>query len=238
MTEWRCRATILDPSNKWRWVVSFMPRPLYSQWKNPRRSLDRRLGWLQRRSHIFVSCYFLNFTSIRSSQHYDSNPGTLPWDWDHDLRPGRSAERGRVARMVPYKFTSKPFENIFQDRPRVLCLHTGSRWRNMYILILVLFGIFPSCFTFNFLNPERTAASLAPRRYTSTTTIWNIFTSDTRHLAVAFQENWKMKDSYSLRRRPRPLEFYLLSVPSHIAVSSVTTNFTVFVTKLTSMLCI
>jgi hypothetical protein len=41
---------ILDLGTKWRWVVSFMPRPLYSQGKSPRYPLDRRLGGPQSRS--------------------------------------------------------------------------------------------------------------------------------------------------------------------------------------------
>jgi hypothetical protein len=35
---------ILDLGTRWRWVVSFTPRPLYSQWKSPRYPLGRRLG--------------------------------------------------------------------------------------------------------------------------------------------------------------------------------------------------
>jgi hypothetical protein len=34
----------LDLDTKWRWVVSFTPRPLYSQGKNPSYLLDMRLG--------------------------------------------------------------------------------------------------------------------------------------------------------------------------------------------------
>jgi hypothetical protein len=35
---------------RWRWVVSFTPRPLYPQGKNPRYPLDKRLGGPQSRS--------------------------------------------------------------------------------------------------------------------------------------------------------------------------------------------
>jgi hypothetical protein len=35
---------ILDLGTRWRWVVSFKPRTFYSQGKNPRYPLDRRLG--------------------------------------------------------------------------------------------------------------------------------------------------------------------------------------------------
>jgi hypothetical protein len=41
---------ILDLGTRWRWVVSFTPRPLYPQGKSPRYPLDRRLGEPQSRS--------------------------------------------------------------------------------------------------------------------------------------------------------------------------------------------
>jgi hypothetical protein len=40
---------ILDLGTRWRWVVSFMPRPLYPQGKSPWYPLDRRLGGPQSR---------------------------------------------------------------------------------------------------------------------------------------------------------------------------------------------
>jgi hypothetical protein len=40
----------LDLGTRWRWVVSFTPRPLYSQGKRPQCPLDRRLGGPQSRS--------------------------------------------------------------------------------------------------------------------------------------------------------------------------------------------
>jgi hypothetical protein len=39
-----------DFGTRWRWVVSFMPRPLHPQRKNPWYPLDRRLGEPQSRS--------------------------------------------------------------------------------------------------------------------------------------------------------------------------------------------
>jgi hypothetical protein len=36
--------SILDRDTVWRWVVSFMPQPLYRQGKSPWDPLDRRLG--------------------------------------------------------------------------------------------------------------------------------------------------------------------------------------------------
>jgi hypothetical protein len=41
---------ILDVGTRWRWVVSFMPRPLYSQGMRLRYPLDRSLGGSQGRS--------------------------------------------------------------------------------------------------------------------------------------------------------------------------------------------
>jgi hypothetical protein len=41
---------ILDLGTRWRFVVSFTPRPLYSQGKSPWYPLDRRLGGPQSRS--------------------------------------------------------------------------------------------------------------------------------------------------------------------------------------------
>jgi hypothetical protein len=41
---------ILDLGTRWRWVVSFTPRPLYHQGKSPWYPLDRRLGRPQSRS--------------------------------------------------------------------------------------------------------------------------------------------------------------------------------------------
>jgi hypothetical protein len=41
---------ILNQGTRWRWVVSFTPRPLYPQGKNPWYPLDRRVGGPQSRS--------------------------------------------------------------------------------------------------------------------------------------------------------------------------------------------
>jgi len=41
---------ILNLGSRWRWVVSFTPRPLYSRRKSSCHSLDRRLGGPQSRS--------------------------------------------------------------------------------------------------------------------------------------------------------------------------------------------
>jgi hypothetical protein len=42
--ERRYSTTILDLGTRWRWVVSFTPRPLYSRGKSPRYSFNRKLG--------------------------------------------------------------------------------------------------------------------------------------------------------------------------------------------------
>jgi hypothetical protein len=43
--ERRYISTILDLGTRWRWAVSFTPRPLYSRRKSPGYPLYRRLGW-------------------------------------------------------------------------------------------------------------------------------------------------------------------------------------------------
>jgi hypothetical protein len=48
--EWGISPLILDLGTRWRWVVSFTPRPLYPQGKSPCYPLDRRLGGPQSRS--------------------------------------------------------------------------------------------------------------------------------------------------------------------------------------------
>jgi hypothetical protein len=42
--EWMYSSIILDLGIRWRWVVSFTPRSLYSRGKTPRNPLVRRLG--------------------------------------------------------------------------------------------------------------------------------------------------------------------------------------------------
>jgi hypothetical protein len=49
MGEYRYRSTILDLGTRWKWMISFTPRPLYSQGKSPLYPLDRRLGGSQSR---------------------------------------------------------------------------------------------------------------------------------------------------------------------------------------------
>jgi hypothetical protein len=42
--------SFFDLGTRWRWMVSFTPRPLYLQGRSPRYPLDRRLGGPQSRS--------------------------------------------------------------------------------------------------------------------------------------------------------------------------------------------
>jgi hypothetical protein len=48
--EWRYNSTILALCNKWRWGISFTPRPLYPRGNFPRYSMNGRLGGPQNRS--------------------------------------------------------------------------------------------------------------------------------------------------------------------------------------------
>jgi hypothetical protein len=52
-TYWECGCIaprILDLGTRWRWVVSFIPQPLYIRWVSPWYPLDRRLGRPKSRS--------------------------------------------------------------------------------------------------------------------------------------------------------------------------------------------
>jgi hypothetical protein len=45
--EWSCSFTILEVATRWRWMVSFMPQPLYPRGDSPRHPLVRAIGWTQ-----------------------------------------------------------------------------------------------------------------------------------------------------------------------------------------------
>jgi hypothetical protein len=51
MGEWRYIFTILDLGTRWRWVLSFTPRPLYTRGKNLRGTLWIR-GWVDHRAGL------------------------------------------------------------------------------------------------------------------------------------------------------------------------------------------
>jgi hypothetical protein len=44
MEEWMHRSTFLHLGISWKWVVSFIPRPLYPRGKSPRYPFDRLCG--------------------------------------------------------------------------------------------------------------------------------------------------------------------------------------------------
>jgi hypothetical protein len=50
MAYWGSEGRALDLAIRWRWVVSFTPRPLYPQGRSPWYPLDRKLGGPQSRS--------------------------------------------------------------------------------------------------------------------------------------------------------------------------------------------
>jgi hypothetical protein len=66
MGEWRYGSTILNLGTKWRWVVRFTPRPLYSRGNSPWYPLDKKLIGPQSRSgrcgveNISCPCLELN----------------------------------------------------------------------------------------------------------------------------------------------------------------------------------
>jgi hypothetical protein len=50
MGEWRCSSTIFYLATRWRWLFSFMPRPIYPRGKSPWHPFNRKLCGLQSRS--------------------------------------------------------------------------------------------------------------------------------------------------------------------------------------------
>jgi hypothetical protein len=74
---------ILDLGTRWRSVISFTPRPLYSQGKNPLYPLDRRLGGPQSRSG-------------RGGEEKNSQPPPGIETWNPD-RPARSPALYRLS---------------------------------------------------------------------------------------------------------------------------------------------
>jgi hypothetical protein len=80
--EWMYSATILVLGTRWRWVVSFTPRPLYSRGKSPRYPLDRRLDGPQSRYGRCGGEKFLDLTENRTSTPRSSNPQPSHYtDW-------------------------------------------------------------------------------------------------------------------------------------------------------------
>jgi hypothetical protein len=72
----------LDLGTIWRWVVSFIPLPLYSRRKNPLYSLDRRSGGPQGRSGWYEEVKFLYLWScdpqpVAMHTRYRSEIGVL-----------------------------------------------------------------------------------------------------------------------------------------------------------------
>jgi hypothetical protein len=70
MGVWRCSSTILDLGTRWRWVISFMPRPLHPWGNSPRHPLDGRLGEPQSR--------YRRCGEQKSMACRESNPGHQP----------------------------------------------------------------------------------------------------------------------------------------------------------------
>jgi hypothetical protein len=65
---------ILDLGTRWRWVVGFTPRPLYSRGKNTRYPLDRRLCGPQSRSGRRGEEKILDPTGTRTPTPRSSSP--------------------------------------------------------------------------------------------------------------------------------------------------------------------
>jgi hypothetical protein len=79
---------ILNLATRWRWVVSFTPRPLYSQVKDTWYPLDRRLGGPQSRSERGISKYKAGIKPLHCNARYTECHVTEIRHWrDPKLKP-------------------------------------------------------------------------------------------------------------------------------------------------------
>jgi hypothetical protein len=81
--EGKCSSTILDLSTRWKWMVSFTHRPLYSRVRSPRFQLDMRLdssknicefninGGLNKRQFISLLKWWRSWTCWCTITFYD-----------------------------------------------------------------------------------------------------------------------------------------------------------------------
>jgi hypothetical protein len=70
---------ILDLGSRWRWVVSFTPRPLYSQGKSSRYPLDRKLNGPQSWSGKVVKRQSTTSFGTRTPGHPARSPALYHW---------------------------------------------------------------------------------------------------------------------------------------------------------------
>jgi hypothetical protein len=64
MGKWRYSPTVIDLGTKWRWVVSFVPQPLYPRANRFWYPLERRLGGPQNNIIILIVMEVLNKLKI------------------------------------------------------------------------------------------------------------------------------------------------------------------------------
>jgi hypothetical protein len=76
MGEWMYRPTFSWLGTSWKWVISFTPRPLYTQGRSPRYPLDRRLGGPQSQSGQYGDVKILASTRTRTP---------TPWPFSQSL---------------------------------------------------------------------------------------------------------------------------------------------------------
>jgi hypothetical protein len=120
--EWRYSSTILDFGTRWRWVVSFTPRPLY-----PRYSLDPALDKnLREFSGNDLDLY-------SGCARFEFRPGHwLSWDF-----PCSSPVLPDKCSVVSYlghnNFLPNPFEFIIYHSPYHSTLHSPNYWHCLKI---------------------------------------------------------------------------------------------------------
>jgi hypothetical protein len=86
---------ILDLGTRWKWVVSFTPRPLYPQGRSPWYPFHRRLGGPQSRSGKVKGKLSLCLTKHHATKAYWESEGLAPlildlgtrWNWVVSFTP-------------------------------------------------------------------------------------------------------------------------------------------------------
>jgi hypothetical protein len=107
MGEWRYSSTIFDHGTRWRWVVTFTPRPLYLRAKSPQYPLDRRLGGSRRSGR----CEEEKISTLpRIEPRPSSPPSTLPeFVWRYWIKLGKPSVS---ITGVPAEIRAKNLPNI------------------------------------------------------------------------------------------------------------------------------
>jgi hypothetical protein len=125
MWEWIFRFTCLDLGTSWRWVVSFMPLPLYMRGKSSRYPLDRRLGGPQSQSGRRGEEKTLDPPGTRTTTPWSSSPYPVAIPTELSRDDGR---RDKIPHIDKFFFLemSQSFQNFAWSA------QTSKEWSLLY----------------------------------------------------------------------------------------------------------